>query len=59
MHFLTRVHCAINNPRMSHRPAVVLFGMDSSELSKPNQCTDRISFEVGRVFSNLNFGNTP
>ena len=30
-----------------------------SELSKLIQCSDRVSFDVGRVLFNLSFGKTP
>jgi len=56
---LTRVHCPANNTRKSQHRAVVVFLADSSQLSKPIQCSDRIIFEVGRVLLNLSTGNTP
>ena len=56
---LTRVHCAANNTRKSQQRAAVLFLADSSQLSKPIQCCDRIIFEEGRVLLNLSTGNTP
>ena len=42
-----------------HRQALTLFCKDSSEIGKPIQCSERISFAVGRVLLNLSFGNTP
>ena len=57
-HFFNRAHdCATNNTRMSHRRPVVLFCVDSSELSKPIQLQCSTSFAVGRMLLNLSFGN--
>ena len=43
---LTRVHCVTNN-RLSQRRAFVIFCVDSSMLSKPIQCSHRISIGFG------------
>ena len=55
----TRMHCATFYQRMSHRRGVLGFPMDSSEPSKPLQCSDRILIEVGGVPLNLSLGSTP
>ena len=52
---LLRVHCATKNENVT-LSSRHLFWVDSSELGKPIQSSDRTSFEVGRVLLNLSFG---
>ena len=44
---------------MSHRRAILVFHVGSSEPSEPIKCSDRVLFEVGEVLLNPSFGNTP
>ena len=53
---LTRGHYTTFYQRVSHHRAIlVFFFVDSTEPSKPIQCSERILFEVGGVLLNLSY----
>jgi len=51
----TRLYCATNNTRTLYHRAVVLFRVES----KPNQCSDKVSFEMAGELLNPSFGYAP
>ena len=56
---LSSMYYATFYERMSHRRAILVFHVGSSEPSEPIKCSDRVLFEVGGVLLNPSFGNTP
>ena len=50
---LSSMYYATFCERMSHRRAVLVFHVDSSEPSEPIKCSDRVLFEMGGVLLNL------